>query len=631
QTAEADPPRARIACSFCRVRKLRCDGAHPCRHCERRGMDCVYAPTKHRRKSSDGAGLGGDAGATKDPAKGLTMSKSADASAQAQRNKRHKPSKSTSNGPSGSSLAIESATGPSPTSSETRQSDSSADPSTLSTSRATTATMGVSASSSQPGSDLAMIQNHDAPIPLQPDSVLNDEWWGDLLATLSENRHSSLRMVRHLLTRFVQSNAIFFGLLHAPTLFDVVSSTDGHRRADPALYLSVLAVAACDMHRAKVADEKTGDLRAASEASRRLSLQLASLASRYLQSSTMHEHGLSPATAQAASILALIKPDGSSEQRDLIHLVENTVRRLRLYETITRREPLLQDSEPDSPLYWSRPMTSKSAEAEVKYESIVRLCWTGMSHRFRRLIALPDEELDDENLPEFIQQVRPMAFWQPSLLPEHLPPPFFHSQDLMRRSAHLSRLIVSLAQLDRIKQLEDDGRPAEETMSKVRSTLASLDRLETAFVRHRPQTDAERQSVLGRTLQMFCRLHVWLRLTIWRKYGIWSHPDAETVESSSDSTVSSNCKVSGTVPLPLLSPVFHPTVEFWIGVVREMAEEMQRDFDSHVVDLMGLQSGIGDIDSLLRHTLCALDVADASGRPQTVIPVVDTAVFVLKR
>ncbi|KAI3482739.1 hypothetical protein L1887_54495 [Cichorium endivia] len=51
-TTEADPPRARVACSFCRLRKLRCDGATPCRHCERRSIDCVYASAKGKTKTS---------------------------------------------------------------------------------------------------------------------------------------------------------------------------------------------------------------------------------------------------------------------------------------------------------------------------------------------------------------------------------------------------------------------------------------------------------------------------------------------------------------------------------------------------------------------------------------------------
>ncbi len=50
--ADPDPPRARVACSFCRVRKLRCDGATPCRHCERRSIECIYAPTKTKAKLS---------------------------------------------------------------------------------------------------------------------------------------------------------------------------------------------------------------------------------------------------------------------------------------------------------------------------------------------------------------------------------------------------------------------------------------------------------------------------------------------------------------------------------------------------------------------------------------------------
>lgn len=490
-------------------------------------------------------------------------------------------------------------------------------------------------SSSMPGSDLAMIQNNDSPIPMDPTFGGQDEWWNDLLGMLGKSRKTAIRMVQGLLTRFIQSNAVFFGLLHAPTLLGVVSGTNRHTRADPALYLAVLAVSACDMHQTRIADERTSDMRSANEASRKLASRLSEMAASYLQTSTAHGSALTPAIGQAASILALTQPDGSTEQSSLIRLAENVVRTLKLHETVSSREPLLQDSEPDSPLYWSRPMTSDSPESEVKYESIVRLCWTGIAHRFRKYIAKPDDDFGDIDLPEYIQEIRPMAFWQPSLLPADLPPAFFHSQDLMRRSAHLSRLTVELAQLEKAKEVGEGDSVSADTLEKVQHALQSLDQLEKAFVRHRPRSEAEKQNVLGRTLQMFCRMHVWVRLTIWRKYRLWNSPKGTQATTGGQAQVSSD----GTVPAPpteqqqslFQQQQHHPTVDFWLTVVKEMADTMQQDLDAHAVDQTALRTSISDVDALARHVICACDLIEASGITQPILAQVEGALSILKR
>lgn len=465
-----------------------------------------------------------------------------------------------------------------------------------------------------------MIQNNDSPIPMEPTFGDHDDWWNHLLGIFGRSRSTSTRIVQHLLTRFVQSNAVFFGLLHAPTLLAVVSGKQGRMRADPALYLAVLAVSACDMHQTRIADERTSDMTSANEASRQLAAKLSEMAASYLQTSTAHGSALTPSMGQAASILALTQPDGSTEQNSLIRLAENVVRTLKLHETVSSREPLLQDSEPDSPLYWSRPVTSDSPESEVKYESIVRLCWTGISHRFRRYIAKPDEDFGEIDLPEFIQEVRPMAFWQPSLLPEDLPPPFFHSQDLMRRSAHLSRLTVSLAKLEKIREVDEAGTPPSDLLEQVRGILRSLDDLETSFVRHRPRSDAERHNVLGRTLQMFCRMHVWVRLTIWRKYKLWN--------SASDARSND---AGGNGADRLFQTTHHPTVEFWLTIVQEMIDTMQQDLDAHVVDMTALRTSASDVNTLARHVICACDLVVASGEAQPITGQVDVALNILKR
>ncbi|TFK96888.1 hypothetical protein BDV98DRAFT_514833, partial [Pterulicium gracile] len=39
------PKRTPMACTFCRGRKLKCDGMRPsCGNCNRRGFACAYAP-----------------------------------------------------------------------------------------------------------------------------------------------------------------------------------------------------------------------------------------------------------------------------------------------------------------------------------------------------------------------------------------------------------------------------------------------------------------------------------------------------------------------------------------------------------------------------------------------------------
>jgi hypothetical protein len=58
-TGQANPRRLVIACHFCRMRKLKCDGERPCRHCERRQKVCTYEETikkrgKGRKKKGEG-------------------------------------------------------------------------------------------------------------------------------------------------------------------------------------------------------------------------------------------------------------------------------------------------------------------------------------------------------------------------------------------------------------------------------------------------------------------------------------------------------------------------------------------------------------------------------------------------
>ncbi|SPO20147.1 uncharacterized protein UTRI_00543_B [Ustilago trichophora] len=639
-TGDPDPPRARVACTFCRVRKLRCDGATPCRHCERRSIECIYAPNKSKAKPSGRSPSSPSKGRHASASMGAEETKQQEAPRPSSGGRERGTKRTTS--PNISDANDENLSGSDQSQSDpskrfkkyrdlTQQSlsDRSSEPS-----RASNSPTSSSPSSSKPGSDLAMIQNNDTSLPMEPTFGGHDDWWNHLLGIFGKSRANSTRIVQHLLTRFVQSNAVFFGLLHAPTLLGVVSGNQGHVRADPALYLAVLAVSACDMHQTRILDERTSDMRSANEASRRLAMRLSEMAANYLQTSTSNGSALTPSMGQAASILALTQPDGSTEQASLIRLAENVVRTLKLHQTVSSREPLLQDSEPDSPLYWSRPLTSDSPESEVKYESVVRLCWTGLSHRFRNYIAKPDEDFGDVDLPEYIQEIRPMAFWQPSLLPGELPPPFFHSQDLMRRSAHLSRLTVSLSKLEKVKEIEERNTPTAEVLEEVRGLLRSLDGLERTFVRHRPRSEAERHNVLGRTLQMFCRMHVWVRLTIWRKYKLWSSP--KDVSSSDTSPESSSSGTSDASPQEQqqqqsLFQQHHPTIDFWLTIVQEMIVTMQQDFDAHVVDQTALHTNVSDVDALARHVICACDLIEGSGQTQPILTQVDAALNILKR
>ncbi|OSX56743.1 hypothetical protein POSPLADRAFT_1158789, partial [Postia placenta MAD-698-R-SB12] len=38
------PLRTKVACQFCRARKIKCDGRPICANCQRRGIACNYVP-----------------------------------------------------------------------------------------------------------------------------------------------------------------------------------------------------------------------------------------------------------------------------------------------------------------------------------------------------------------------------------------------------------------------------------------------------------------------------------------------------------------------------------------------------------------------------------------------------------
>lgn len=49
-TATQSCPKRQIrACDFCHKRKTKCDGGHPCDHCSRLNVSCVYSRTEKRR------------------------------------------------------------------------------------------------------------------------------------------------------------------------------------------------------------------------------------------------------------------------------------------------------------------------------------------------------------------------------------------------------------------------------------------------------------------------------------------------------------------------------------------------------------------------------------------------------
>ncbi|KAI1796921.1 hypothetical protein LXA43DRAFT_969510 [Ganoderma leucocontextum] len=43
------PRRTQMACTFCRGRKLKCDGRPICANCNRRGLACAYVPVSAQK------------------------------------------------------------------------------------------------------------------------------------------------------------------------------------------------------------------------------------------------------------------------------------------------------------------------------------------------------------------------------------------------------------------------------------------------------------------------------------------------------------------------------------------------------------------------------------------------------
>ncbi|TCD63201.1 hypothetical protein EIP91_005840 [Steccherinum ochraceum] len=43
------PRRTPMACTFCRGRKLKCDGRSVCANCNKRGIPCTYVPVSGQR------------------------------------------------------------------------------------------------------------------------------------------------------------------------------------------------------------------------------------------------------------------------------------------------------------------------------------------------------------------------------------------------------------------------------------------------------------------------------------------------------------------------------------------------------------------------------------------------------
>ncbi|KAN0063514.1 hypothetical protein ACQY0O_003961 [Thecaphora frezii] len=660
--APSDPPRARVACTFCRARKLRCDGVSPCRHCERRSIQCVYTAAKAKPKASNppphlplscAAGNAGDgtyglrdqighgaSGSSRPldsagPGHGRIDDRAAKRSGHNHAAMQLAGSKRKFQNNDGAACppyeqqpqrSFDSQDRIGADNDQRREGDAEGavvlrrtDPHFSSRPKHSHRYSSTDVSS---GSDLAKIQNDDSPIPMQPAVSFPETWYDHAVAAIGGSRPFGSKLIQLLLRRFVQSNAIFFGLLHAPTLLRTVSTRDDIRRANPALYLSVMAVAVCDLHRTQMSEPLTADLQAADAASKQLSLKLVSMAQQYLDAAMLSQDGPSLSTGQAASILALLYPDGSSEQASLIQVAENTVRISRMYEVVSSREPEVQPCGPDSPLYWRRPIASESSDAEIHYESIVRLCWTGLSHRCRRVIAFPDLDIGGDRWPEFLEAVRPMAFWEPSILPPELPATFFHSQSLMRCSAEVARVCIALATNIRSNCIDADDALAPENTPPplpplVSTLLHRLDKLEAAFVRHRPANAAEMYSILGRTCQMFCRMHVWVRLSIWRKYGFWSEDNWRSMLPAHDQLQT----------LARLSP----SLEFWIVLYEDMITTIAKDLDSFVVAGTLPQSSLAEIDSLIRHCTCALDLVEATRQPDAFLPVFDRAVATLKR
>ncbi|PWN50816.1 hypothetical protein IE53DRAFT_368588 [Violaceomyces palustris] len=685
----SDPPRARVACTFCRARKLRCDGSNPCRHCERRSLDCVYAPTKAKAKHNQASGnaIATDSGAPpRAPTQASRKAKSgrndgersprlpalleapvttasigrsvapkhllpsvllasADPphSQQAKRRSEHDPAfvrqASKRKGretppPSSEPSSSRHEEGPPKRRPRENEWNSLPSPPQMATweGRATQRLASTSASASlvageggrtdqelelfslggssrsagdggfSAGSDLAMLQNADFSLPAQPAADFGNDWWDHLIHLLGRSRQFGTKLVHLLLKRFMQSNAVFFGLLHAPTLLDSISRPERRAASHPAVYFAVLAVAVIDMYRGPLSEPYTADMRAADQVSLELSNRFSTVAMDYINASMNAEDSSRVSIAQAASILALIQPDGSAAQDNLIRLVENVVRSLGLASVVSimglspgrRTKVRLR-----SPEYYEKPPSRVNTETEVKFESLVRLAWTSTSHRTRRIISKPDESLNPAAVPTFVEELRPSAYWQPSTLPEDLPEVFFKAQDLLTKSAELAKLTFRIARLPASNDAASAPREAFDA-------LTQLDGLEEAFQHHLPESEEDFGSILGMTLQMFCKLHVWSRVQLWRNNGIW--------------------RMSSSAAEPLA-----PTIELWLKLYGGLVAKLRSDLDSHVSSGTRMQMGYAEVDSAVRHTRVILEITKASNQPDRTISLIDSMLGTLKR
>lgn len=456
------------------------------------------------------------------------------------------------------------------------------------------------------------------------------------------------KIIENLLRRFVTSNAVFFGLVHAPTLVSTVQKESRRRDAHPALYFAILAVVACDGPQGR-AEPFTGDLDAAAESDRALSRRLANAAVGYISASLSTDSGLTVGLGQAASILALIdyephKVRSNSSQLELIHLVESIVRKLDLVSLVSTEEydgqasGAVQSGSYDD-IYYSRPTRRETPEAEIRYESIVRLCWTSTSHRMRLLVTHPDTSVGPA--PEFLDKLRPMAFWEPSRLPAHLPEMFFRAQDVMRRSANLARLAFCISQLPSAIPSADEtpspgpvpsaGPSMPSTMvdsalrTEARKALDDLEDLEASYAPRAPRTEADRASMLGMTLSTFAEVHVASRLWLWKKFGVWrtdTDTDAEMGKSSLTMAAEPACALPS-------------TLETWLLLFTDSMYSLEKDLRTAVQggpdSEFNLSTTDAQIDSAICHLRVALQLAEATSGQAEIVKCIPRMLDVLEQ
>lgn len=607
--------RAATACNFCRGRKLRCDGNAPCRQCARRELTCVFSQSnvaKRKKRGNDDEdeddGEGTRKGTSPDSQRNSTggfsqlgfrpskLGGNEDNSSwppTRKRSDRPEETESKSRKTSRNSRNI-SATSIRNAGKVASNDDHFHTPSQNAVTqpifgRPDSTTIGLMV-----GEDKD--KKHEGPraemliAPIPTTSKLCMDWWDHLTNFFGPNKGNSTRIITNLLRRFVQSNAIFFGLLHAPTLLEGIRTPENRHEAYPALYFGVLAVAVCDLQSERL-EPWTASMEAAKGETRRISQELSDMGRDYLFGDLICRRSVSVAVGQAASILALIEPNDSPRQLEYIRLLQGIVASIDKAESVTidPKSPLAIPQDPSSEYYYQRPARQPTPQAEIDSETLTRLCWSSVSHRCRLVINRPDQDYEPDN--EIVTRLRPSAFWEPSRLPDVLSSDFYRSNDFMRAGKELCAIQHGVWSLPGTIAVNGDGNDEDDGssnyLSQASEYLIRMDRLEIAFSRYRYQNEAERQSIMANSAEMLCRVLVATRMSLWRKSKLFSS------------------LLSSTPSLPT-------TIEYWIDeILHAIIEQVEQD--TRTIQIGGDSTILeSQLDSHHRHLKLANQIRIAS-------------------